>query len=636
MRLSHLLAFVAAFVAAAILSLITATFAVRGIEDSSEIGVRRSLDEAQLGWAEVEANGLTVTLSGTAPSEAARFRAITTAGTVVDAARIFDAMDVAATAAITPPRFSAEILRNDSGVSIIGLIPAETDREALLARLGEIAGEAGVADLLETASYPVPPGWGDAMAFALLALEELERSKVSVDAGQITITAISDSPEEKRRLETTLQGRVPPGLRMVLNIAAPRPVITPFTLRFVLDEAGARFDACSAQDEAARGRILAAARAAGLPETARCVIGMGVPSPRWAQAAEQAIEAVAELGGGSVSFSDADVTLVALEGTDEALFDRVVGELEASLPDVFALHAVLPRPVDATEGPIEFTATLSPEGQVQLRGRLSDENLRQLADSYAKARFGSENVYTAARLVDGLPQDWPVRVLAGLEALSMLENGALRVSPDNVIVQGISSREDASAAIAQLLSDKLGEAETYEINVVFREPPPPTDLPPSPEACENGLARILEGGKITFEPGSATIAASSLDTMNAIADLLKRCGDIRLEIQGHTDSQGREEMNQQLSQARADSVLNELRARRILTSNFTAKGYGETKPIADNGTEEGREANRRIEFRLIPPEAEKTEGGDTPETPAEDPEAGAAGAQATEEEAGNE
>jgi OOP family OmpA-OmpF porin len=57
-------------------------------------------------------------------------------------------------------------------------------------------------------------------------------------------------------------------------------------------------------------------------------------------------------------------------------------------------------------------------------------------------------------------------------------------------------------------------------------------------------------------------------------------------------------MNQQLSQARAQSVLNELRSRRILTTNFVAKGYGESQPIADNSTEEGREANRRIEFRL--------------------------------------
>ena len=105
--------------------------------------------------------------------------------------------------------------------------------------------------------------------------------------------------------------------------------------------------------------------------------------------------------------------------------------------------------------------------------------------------------------------------------------------------------------------------------------------------------------------------------MDEIALVLKTCGDLRLEIQGHTDSQGREEMNLALSQARAESVLNELRARRVLTGSFVAKGYGEATPIAENRTEEGREANRRIEFRLIRPDSAANESETALETLAE-------------------
>ena len=64
-------------------------------------------------------------------------------------------------------------------------------------------------------------------------------------------------------------------------------------------------------------------------------------------------------------------------------------------------------------------------------------------------------------------------------------------------------------------------------------------------------------------------------------------------------------MNLRLSQARADAVLNGLLARRVLTSNLTAQGYGETRPIAPNDTEEGRETNRRIEFLLASDVAER-------------------------------
>ena len=70
-----------------------------------------------------------------------------------------------------------------------------------------------------------------------------------------------------------------------------------------------------------------------------------------------------------------------------------------------------------------------------------------------------------------------------------------------------------------------------------------------------------------------------------------------------------------LSQSRADAVLNALLARRVLTTNLTARGYGESEPIADNGTEEGREANRRIEFKLLVPPRPEEEASAEPEQP---------------------
>lgn len=604
MRLSSVVPVLAAFLLAAALCLVAARFAAMAVEDSSEIGVRRALDENDLLWVEVGVDGLQVILSGVAPTEAQRFNAVSVVGGQVDAARILDQMEVEATAAIAPPRFSAEILRNDSGISIIGLIPRVTDREGLIADLRRRTGEDRVADLLESADYPVPSGWEDALGFAVTVLSRLPRSKISVDAGQIEITAISESAEEKRELETELERAVPPGLNMILKIAAPRPVITPFTLRFLIEDSQGRFDACSADTEDTANRILTAAREAARltgPET--CTVGMGVPSPHWGTAAEMGISALARLGQGTVTYADADVTLVAATGTDQALFDRIVGELEADLPEVFALHAILPQPeAGGDELPAEFVATLSPEGLVQLRGRLNDETLRNMADSFAKSAFGSENVYTAARVVENMPDSWPTRVLVGLEALAYLNNGSVTVSPDQVLVRGVTQREDARAAVAGLLSGKLGDGVLYSLDITYRAPPPPEKIKPTPEECQEQLQAVQTGAKIAFEPGSATIAEESLGVMNRIADILKDCGEILLEIQGHTDSQGRESMNLELSQARANSVLNELIARRVLTASYEARGYGETQPIADNKTEAGREANRRIEFHLILPE----------------------------------
>ena len=603
MRVSSILILAGTFASAALLSLIAARFAVTLVEETSEYSVRQSLDTKSLTWAEVYADGLQVVLTGTAPSEASRFLAISTAGTVVDAARVIDEMDVEALAALAAPRFSIEILRNEDEVSLIGLIPTGADRADLLQRLSRISNDDEIADLLESADYDIPDGWDNAVDFGLEALEALPRSKISIDALRVTITAMAESEERKLKVEARLKREVPSGLRVSFDISSPRPVITPFTLRFLQDEAGPRFDTCSAHTEEGRSKIVGAARKAGIEGDLDCRIGLGVPSPNWADAAAMSIAAIAELKGGSVTFSDADVTLISPPGTDQREFDRIVGALENSLPDVFALHAVLtPDPSDPSQGPAEFVATLSPEGLVQLNGRLNDEIVAQTAESFAIARFGSATVSNRARTDEALPGDWPLRVLSGLEALSLLSNGSARVTAEDITVTGNTGSKSARSDISKLLSDKLGEGSRFSVEVTYLEKLDPVASMLTPDECEAKIGEILKVSKITFEPGSDTVDATSLGTLDEISEVLGNCTELRMEIAGHTDSQGRETMNEALSKSRALAVLNALRDRRVATSSFTAEGYGETKPIASNDTEEGREANRRIEITLVRPE----------------------------------
>ncbi|MBZ0123296.1 MAG: OmpA family protein, partial [Roseovarius sp.] len=176
------------------------------------------------------------------------------------------------------------------------------------------------------------------------------------------------------------------------------------------------------------------------------------------------------------------------------------------------------------------------------------------------------------------------------------------VSPDEVSVAGSTGEADAGNAISGILSERLGKGARFSIDVEYVEALDPVASLPTPAECEARIAAVQADRKIAFEPGSANIDLGGSDIMDDIAEILRECGEITLEIGGHTDSQGREVMNQQLSLSRAETVLNELRMRRVLTGSITAVGYGESRPIADNDTEEGREANRRIEFRVIVPE----------------------------------
>ena len=603
MRLSSYITVVATFIGAGAVCLVAAGFAVTLIEDTSRTAVLRELDKQSLTWADADTNGLQVFLIGTAPSEAERFKAVSTAGSIVDAARVIDQTEVADREAFAPPRFSIEILRNDSGISLIGLIPKTASSETMREDVAKLVPNEKVSDLLESAKYPAPEGWAAAMELGMKALRLLPRSKISIDAGNVSVTAMSDSEAEKRRFEQELIRSASSQVNLAINISAPRPVISPFTLRFIIAADGTRFDACSADTEVALDTIVAAARRAGMSAAPDCRLGLGVPSRQWSRAAALSIDKLSELGGGTVTFADADITLVADEGTDQSLFDRVVGELETGLPEVFALETVLPVIPDASQGPPEFIATLSPEGQVQLRGRVNSKLVRDTADSYAKARFGSGEVYTASRIDESLPRDWSVRVLAAIETLSMLKNGSVTVTPEKVRVFGDTGVPSAKSDITRLLLEKLGDSKDLSIEVTYKKKLDPVLGLPTADECEVQVTEIQSGRKITFEPGSGNLDASAESILDDMAEILIKCpDDMRMEISGYTDSQGREVMNQELSQTRAQAVLTALRERRVLMSRYVAKGYGEENPIGDNSTEAGREANRRIEFKLIRPE----------------------------------
>ncbi|MCV2867193.1 OmpA family protein [Defluviimonas sp. WL0002] len=590
------------FAAAAALSILAAVWAAFAIEHRAARAVRTALDDGGYDWAEVSVDGLQVTLSGMAPSEALRFRALSAAGTVVDGRSIVDRMDVVDPSALGLPEFTLEILRNGDGISLIGLVPSEAAHGAIVERLSDMAGDGQVTDMLETSEHPEPEGWQAAVDFGLRAMESLSRSKISVTADNVSVMAISTSAVEKARIEAELRRAKPAALQLSLDISAPRPVIAPFTLRFVADEAGARFDACSANSERARDRIIAAATRAGINDKVTCTIGLGVPSPDWAQAVAMGIDATAKLGKAVITFSDADVSLVADAAVAQELFDRVVGELESNLPEVFSLHAVLAEGDAASsqsEGVQEFSAILSEDGGVELRGRVTDQLAREAVESYARSRFGAAEVYAATRLDPGLPKGWSIRVLAALEALGHLQSGQVRVRADRVFISGTTDQPDARDDVARILSDKLGEAQKFQIDISYVPVVVPEVTLPSPEECVAAINSALSEQKIDFEPGSARIAASANDTLDTIADHLRDCADAQIEVAGHTDSQGSDEMNMNLSRSRAQSVVQALMARRVLTGNLSAVGYGETIPIATNDTEEGREQNRRIEFRLL-------------------------------------
>jgi len=137
--------------------------------------------------------------------------------------------------------------------------------------------------------------------------------------------------------------------------------------------------------------------------------------------------------------------------------------------------------------------------------------------------------------------------------------------------------------------------------------------PPRVEVKDN---RIVIHEKIQFEYDKAVIKEESYDLLREIAETIEKNPHIQqLRIEGHASSEGADEYNLKLSQARAQAVLNHLVEKgNIAPERLIAQGFGEQQPIADNATDVGKEANRRVEFIITKQEVTTTKVAVDPKT----------------------
>ncbi len=113
------------------------------------------------------------------------------------------------------------------------------------------------------------------------------------------------------------------------------------------------------------------------------------------------------------------------------------------------------------------------------------------------------------------------------------------------------------------------------------------------------LPKTITLKDVHFDTNKATLKTSSFKSLNELAEFMLLKKSLKIELAGHTDSDGDNESNLKLSQRRAETVRNYLIQKGVPANRLAAKGYGETQPVADNSTEEGKRLNRRTEVRVI-------------------------------------
>jgi OOP family OmpA-OmpF porin len=130
--------------------------------------------------------------------------------------------------------------------------------------------------------------------------------------------------------------------------------------------------------------------------------------------------------------------------------------------------------------------------------------------------------------------------------------------------------------------------------------PAPEPPPPPPPTAKTSEDKIDISEDVLFDEGKATLVERSKTLLDDIARELNEHPEVlKIQIEGHTDSIAGPKLNMKLSNDRVATVKAYLVEKGINPKRLATKGFGETKPIADNKTEEGRAKNRRVEFRIV-------------------------------------
>lgn len=116
------------------------------------------------------------------------------------------------------------------------------------------------------------------------------------------------------------------------------------------------------------------------------------------------------------------------------------------------------------------------------------------------------------------------------------------------------------------------------------------------EGCSTGDKLVLRG--VNFDYDQSRLTANARTVLDFIVEALDAAPGLTVEVGGHTDARGSEEYNQQLSERRAASVRQHLLGKGIDPGRLTSAGFGESQPVADNESDEGRELNRRVELKI--------------------------------------
>src|SRR6476660_755661 len=425
------------------------------------------------------------------------------------------------------------------------------------------------------------PMEADLAARSAAALKDvvLDKPRIVVAGRDVTLGADAFAEDGRRSALAAVESVN--GVRLVNDETRLVPEAKPFVWSAERDVARVTLGG-NAPLPASRGRLLEAARASlgGVEVVDQMNLSRGAP-PRFDNAALLLLDQVGKLKDGKVTISD---TKVSLSGMARDLGGReAITAALKNLPEGFSVAAneikAPPYIFQAYKDPVAVTVTLT--------GYVPDNNVHAALATAAGRKFFSEKVVDNLKASVGAPSGFAAAVVPALGALSRLSTGTLVISDREVKLSGDALYDAAAAQIRAGFGKDFPQGWQFKADISVKPAAAPVDA----TVCQQLFSDLLAKGRIRFESGKADIAADSVGLLDRLVETALRCPNATIEIAGHTDGDGEENANRALSERRAQAVADYLVKAGLPASRFTAMGYGSTRPVAANDTDEGKAQN---------------------------------------------
>lgn len=211
-----------------------------------------------------------------------------------------------------------------------------------------------------------------------------------------------------------------------------------------------------------------------------------------------------------------------------------------------------------------------------------------LTEDFAKFKSGYLEYNDGQMIIDGIVSDENIKKSIADKALLAgnltLDNRVILESESEKSLEENSTVEKRSKEQNNTVDSKAAQLQTKEI---------------SNELLQEKLNALLNEQKVEFVYGKATLTKKGKQRINDAYEILAKHAKVKVEVGGHTDSDGKRVNNKKLSQRRADAIVSYLVKKGLKRENLKAVGYGESKPLVKNDSLKNKQINRRVEFKII-------------------------------------